>query len=493
MSRLKSKGFLLAAIVLCGFITALSQQPDQPLQKQYDAKVQQMIADIVEIKRGGAANADKRAKDSFSPLANSDVFALAIALAITPHEAYVAKIEEARVDKQVAATAPTSSLTSLLSKASVPGILGLAVENGALQKEVNGTTYTFRGNFIGIIKALGDKGFFKSYDDDDPTTRFLRRFSFAASFDTSRGQQAGTFTGSNQQLSSYSFHADLYNKRDPRNSSYTTKWSDLISKQGQAMTQDLTIFTAFFFEPGKNAAPNLVSDPNLIKWLAAAQDAIVAASADQVDKVVRAQLDNLRTVQISPTAKAVIADFERHADSYLEDRGRLLKEVANAPIVAFEYTNNRPGNQPNYSNFNVIGEFSPFNGQADLTANASFSTFSTKPAGVTRTVRDFQLSGQLDVPLGDIAKTGPFIFTMSGKYQHVFSDITTTGTTPTTLKKGDLGIGQLKFTIPVKGSGVKVPLSVTFSNRTEFIKESKIRGNIGVTFDLDTIFSKIKP
>jgi hypothetical protein len=75
----------------------------------------------------------------------------------------------------------------------------------------------------------------------------------------------------------------------------------------------------------------------------------------------------------------------------------------------------------------------------------------------------------------------------------VFSDITTTGTTPTTLKKGNIGIGQFKFTIPVKGSGVKIPLSVTFSNRTEFIKESKVRGNIGVTFDLDTIFSKLKP
>ena len=42
---------------------------------------------------------------------------------------------------------------------------------------------TFRGNPIGIIKALGDKGFIQSYDDDDPTTRFLRRLSFSASFE----------------------------------------------------------------------------------------------------------------------------------------------------------------------------------------------------------------------------------------------------------------------------------------------------------------------
>jgi len=493
MKRSNARGLLLVGVVLFSALTIYSQQPDQPIQKQFDAKLKQLVADIIVIKNSGAANANNSVRDTFSPLTNSDTFALALALAMTPHDAYVTKIEEARVDKQVGSTSASSGSTSLLTKASVPSIIGLAVENGALQKEVNGTTLTFRGNWVGLIKALGDNGFFKSYDDDDPTTRFLRRASFAVSFDTSRGQQPGTFTASGQQLSAYSFRFDIYNKRDPRNSSYTQKWSNLISVQGQAMTQDLTAFAALFFLPGKNAAPGLVSDPNLMKWLAAAQDAIVAAPADQVDKVVRAQLDNLRTVQLSPTAKKVIADFERSAKSYLEDRGRLLEEVANGPIVTFEYTNNRPGNQPNYSNFNLIGEFSAFNGRADLTTNASFSTFAKKPTGARGLARDFQMSGQLDVPLGDIAKTGPFVFTMSGKYQHLFSDITTTGTTPTTAKKGNIGIGQFKLTIPVKGSGVKIPLSVTFSNRTELIKESKVRGNIGITFDLDTIFFKVKP
>lgn len=53
-------------------------------------------------------------------------------------------------------------------------------------------------------------------------------------------------------------------------------------------------------------------------------------------------------------------------------------------------------------------------------------------------------------------------------------------------------IGQAKITFPVKGSGVKIPLSVTWANRTELIKEKEVRGNIGITFDLDTIVSKLK-
>jgi len=366
------------------------------------------------------------------------------------------------------------------------------VENGALQRDVSGTTLTFRGNWVGLIKALGDKGFIASYDDDDPTTRFLRRASFAISFDSNRGSQPGTFTGSNQQISSYSFRFDIYNKRDPRNSSDSNRWRSLISDQGEALTQNLASIVGFFI-PLPNPDPNLTPDANLVTWLGSAQSAVATASPAQVDAVVRKVFEGLRNVQLSPTTRRVIADFEKNAGAYLDGRSRLLEEVANGAIVTFEYTNNRPGNQPNYSNFNVVGEFSPFRGKADLTTNVSLSTFDRKSVGVTRVARDFQMSGQLDVPLGDIAKTGPLCLHYVREIPAFFFRHHDHGHNSHDREKGNIGIGQFKFTIPVKGSGVKIPLSVTFSNRTELINESKVRGNIGITFDLDTIFSKFKP
>jgi len=486
--KIKTNIFLAIGILVC---SAPLTRAQRNIGKEFEDQLKGLVRDITTIKNsGGSADAQANLirNQQFTELRRTSLFSLGLAVANAPRDRYVTKIEEARVDKQVGTSANSSGTTSLVAKPSVPAILGFAVENGAIEKSTSGTTITFRGNPIGIIKALGDKGFIESYDDDDPTTKVLRRFSFGASFDTSRGAQPGTFTGSNQQLSAYNLRFDLYNHRDPRNSDYTKKWERLISNQGQAFTANESEILKFF----DDSMPEY--DPQLGAWLKAAQDAVIAASADNVEKVLREQFgDKLRAVTLKPELRAIVTSFENNVNSFLNDRGNLLKEVANGPIVAFEYTNNRPGNQPNYSNFNLIGEFSPFNGRADLTTNASFSTFSTKPTGVTRSARDFQLSGQLDVPLGDIARTGPFVFTFSGKYQHVFSDITTTGTTPTTLEKGNIGIGQFKFTIPVKGSGVKIPLSVTFSNRTEFIKESKVRGNIGITFDLDTLFSKLKP
>jgi len=59
-------------------------------------------------------------------------------------------------------------------------------------------------------------------------------------------------------------------------------------------------------------------------------------------------------------------------------------------------------------------------------------------------------------------------------------------------RTGAVGLMQAKFTIAVKGSGVKIPISFTAANRTELIKEHDVRGAIGVTFDLDSLFSKAK-
>lgn len=68
-------------------------------------------------------------------------------------------LEELRVDKQVGdAAGSAAGSTSLVSKGGTPAILALAVENGALAQDVNGTTVTFRGTPAGIIKAIGNKG-----------------------------------------------------------------------------------------------------------------------------------------------------------------------------------------------------------------------------------------------------------------------------------------------------------------------------------------------
>jgi hypothetical protein len=58
--------------------------------------------------------------------------------------------------------------------------------------------------------------------------------------------------------------------------------------------------------------------------------------------------------------------------------------------------------------------------------------------------------------------------------------------------KGNLAIAQAKLTIPIKNTGIKIPLSFSWASRTELIKESDVRGHIGITFDMDTLVGLLK-
>jgi hypothetical protein len=59
-------------------------------------------------------------------------------------------------------------------------------------------------------------------------------------------------------------------------------------------------------------------------------------------------------------------------------------------------------------------------------------------------------------------------------------------------RRGNMDLLQTKLSIPLKDCGVKIPISLTSALRTELVKESDECGNIGITLDLDALFSKPK-
>jgi hypothetical protein len=135
---------------------------------------------------------------------------------------------------------------------------------------------------------------------------------------------------------------------------------------------------------------------------------------------------------------------------------------------------------------------------SQLTANASTTIFNTIPTGTnTGRVRDFRLSGQLDIGLPKISDSlGKPTMTFSGLYmdllQQPLGQQVLVNDVPVN-QKGNVGVFQAKVSFPAgKGSGVTIPISFTYATRTELIKESDVRGQMGVTFNLESIFSKPK-
>ena len=470
----------------------------------------------------------------------------------------LAEYEESRVDKQVGGTDANSGATSVVMKGSVPSVLGIAVENGALKQSVSGTSVTFRGNPVGILNALRAKGYLESFVIKDPVPRELRKFSFSVSFDASRGSEASAsggdggsaaaanmplvLRGDAKQLSQFSVRYDIANQRDPRHWRYQEDFRNLVAVQGGELNgviarslQALLAIRSFAGIAG------LTGVESYWDWAASAQAQIAATPPDGVEAKVKdlladfaahfgaegrqrirkqledkiAQLENnaSRTAEENRLLERLRADvgrlerFETEIRSfsdaykdYLTRRRDIFEKIKKGSILAAEYVNNRPVTGPSQSNFRVIWE-SDFSKAWEFTFNGSF-TFYDSPLmekNASR-IRDFQFAAQLDRPLGQVQKIGNLVLSLAGKYERLAE----TAMLPAAMMaagggagmmgfkppKGDIVLGQAKLTIPVKGSGAKIPISLTVANRNEVIKEREVRGNIGLTFDLDTLFAK---
>jgi len=401
---------------------------------------------------------------------------------------FVADAENARTDKQTGGSESAGGTTSLVSKGGVPAVLGFAVENGALTQTTSQTTLTFRGNLVGIYEALAKKGFIDGYKSDDSVTRFLRNISFGFSFDTSRGATPGTFTADKQQLSGYSLRYSIINHRDPRDKRYTTDWNRLVGDRsiGVSVAHDLGLVARQLLDQ-KNIPPALD------KWLTETQQAVSKASAGNIQSVLEAQIDKIPVADLPPQLNEAVTALAKDFDSYLKGRDDIINRIAKGLVVTFDYVNDRPLNLPSTSNFKFIAEKGTSGGGLDLTFNGSFTLLNSIPVGTKMDrLRDFRLATQFDVPLGSISGGGKFLLSFAGRYERLLNDQKTAGGAILS-PKGDIAVGQAKLTIPIRGTAVKIPLSISFANRTEFIKEKHVRGNFGITFDLDSILAKFNP
>jgi hypothetical protein len=404
---------------------------------------------------------------------------------------FAKQVEEARTDKQISSTSSTPGTTSLVTKGTVPEILGLAVENGAATETQTGTILTFRANPVGVIELLAKKGYLESYDaiQSDPATKYLNRLALAVSFDTARGvasSSAGmpaTFTGNKQQLSAVTAHYDIVNKRDPRDPYYTRQWQRLTTTRLARLPQDLDpIFQQF------------QQSSRLQQWEQDFQTQIGDAEDSKVESIVNAAFQELMTMQLPPSVDEAIKTLHVDYNAFLSSRADLLKMVAKGPLLSVEYSNNfsAPGtNLPNVSVFTVVGETGLFAGQADWTTNFNLEVYNNQTSAITRQLKAVNFSTELDIPLTDPRKVGNWVLSGSNKYRKLTADsLDSSGAV--LIPKGVMNVGQIKLSIPLKNAGMKIPISVTFANRTEFIKEKDVRGNVGITFDMDALLAGLK-
>jgi hypothetical protein len=404
---------------------------------------------------------------------------------------------EARVDKQVGAAPSGSASTSLTMKGLVPEVLGAAVETGALTEDVKGTAVTFRATPAGIIKALQGLGIVETYVDysNEPGFRFASRFSAAATFDTSRGPSANTFTGDARQLTNWSARAVVINGRDPASPEYAKRWRDLLiggkpyTDAAQAIDNALKDWKEF-----KTWEDNLTKTVQTSVDEPWAKDHDTSAAAERFVAVLTTEMPKLEHLANPPAA---VMDA---LDKYVLESARLQKSIAKiydfanqGLLITFDWSTARDATLPDlYTATGVIEAGLGADRKTDLTVNVVANVYRHTPANASQAFKSFEVSMQLEHPLGRSFVLPSASAAVSARYSYLPKDTVAASVgTAGTAASGSIVYVQGKLTVPVKGSGVKVPLSVTASNRTELIKEANVRGSVGLTFDLDTFMTAL--
>jgi hypothetical protein len=413
--------------------------------------------------------------------------------------------EENRLDKQTESAATVGGGTSAVNKGSVPWLFAFALEHGALTQSVDGNLVTMRGNIANIIKALSARDYLTSYElgQDNLFVRAVSAASFAVSFNTSSGNASPTF--SSNSISNASAHLDIYNRRDPRDRKWRSAWVDLAKSALVDVATARGRFTTLIqtnhsveFQTWRNAAiARLAALPG------AATDQEVQSALQEIAKDFANTFGKLNDVRES--GKQVLSALA----AYSAEKKTVTSLIDHSPVLSFDYSysdqstvtlpsspsqtfsvNQTP---PSLSGVNLTFAGYLLAG-SQFAVNASADLFnSTVPGTGMGRVRDYRLSGQIEVPLPEIPNLGKSSISFSGVFlalleeplgQQVLVNAVPVST------KGNIGLFQAKWTIPIKGAGVRIPLSFTSSNRTELIKESEKRGSIGISFDLDNLFSR---
>ena len=424
----------------------------------------------------------------------------------------LSQAEQKRQDKQPGAASSSSGSTSLVSKGSSPWLLGFALEHGGLTQTTSGNTITFRGNVANSIRALMNGTYLGSYHlaENDALVQGFARLSFGVSFDTSSNQPSTSqgFTPSNNNLSGFSAKYEILNHRDPRDRRYRVQWNQLAGNQGVDLAGRIANLDQTITETYKTT---------FVQWnepVFAAVDALPDDPSDeQIRKVVQDAADSFHQLFWDlPKVKDGVGYVTSSISSFLAEQDKTLSRIRGTPLVTIEYnltrqltTNNQniTATQPNQkipslSNINLVYEKGIQGGNTpEFTFNAGFTWFNSSDATTAKRgqVRDYQASLQLDVPLKEIQNLGRPTLSFSGQFLALLEEplgqkVMLNGVTID--RRGNMGVFQTKLSVPVKDSGVKIPISFTYASRTELVKENDVRGNIGITFDLDTLFARPK-
>jgi len=441
---------------------------------------------------------------------------------------FLQAVDDARLDKQTGAGATSEGTTSVVSKGIVSQVLALAVEEGALTRTDNKSIATFRGNGLGMARLLAGREEFPYcaiYDHscESALARQLGGLSFNVSFDTTPSTgalPAATTPSANKgvlssgpahQVSGWGVRYDINAPKESLDSRFQQDFSaKMKSVDGTKFVKSVNDLMSPLDAANPPNQAYVTWKEKYLRQLARVPRQDTNGMADVLHQAVVELVDLARK---DPQFQAKLDTLLSEMGRYFGTRDKALEAIVNWFTSSFEYNDDRPQNQPSQSNLKVILSWRPSlsgsstsAGPLQLTFNGSAAWYDhAPPAGAVKRFRDAQASLQADRTLPDVSDRLGAALTFGYYFQYMADNalltipsgnlapgtsISLPGDASVLLgTKGAIHIAQLGLTLTVKSTGVKIPLTLSYSNRTELIKANDVRGHFGVSYDLDSLFA----
>jgi len=487
----------------------------------------------------GAGQLLLRGDDPSSQFNTLVFFAITHVVAVDDgHEELLKSIEVSRLqeqtkrtDKQIGSPASAAGSTSAAEKPLFAEILGFAVEHGGIQQAVNGTTlhlsttpYALFGAFGGsdvksLISTLNDpqtSGVLASYDTQRNYKKYgyLTRLGISADFNI-ENQGALLTNVRRKQLADWSLRLRLTKDRSTRSTDAEQIWNDISAEFARpALVMTKMLADTFQSDAELEAKRREISDRFNTLTADASIKALIANNSLSNDDKLRTVRDKIicqiktdivdqmhnpagtfkiraetrkRIVDVTLPAYAAALTAKEKALKIFDDR---IEELSYKPTLTFAYDDVRPVHGANYSQLKLLFE-KRTGGPMNLIANGGLS-FYHRPNTLIRqqSVRDFSVALSFEGKTGrspfllESMDENPITYSFTGRYQRILENRFLAG------RKADIAVAQFKLTIPVM-AGMSFPLSVTFANASELIKENHVRANFGFSFDTDKLLKAI--
>jgi hypothetical protein len=441
---------------------------------------------------------------------------------------FIKLLETLRTDKQSGASTGTGGSTNLVSKGTTAKILSVAAEYGALTQTVNKQIVTVQGSADAIPAVLIRHNLVRycptrGTPDCASSTliQTLQRFSYAVSFDTSTSAETVsgtavtsasgtavpvTFSADNNSVTAVTARAVLVNARDKLSQSFQEAWRERVLKSPGALNEA----ARRLLQSAGGFLTLVIDDPGYGPWQTETVRLLLAAPRDQVQRVWDGRLQALvevlrpRHPDLLDRAAEAVAAFR--AFRFEEDAVVLTLQ---RPVATLQYDYKRPLNQPSTSTLRFVFDKGLADGWS-FAANGAVELYNDRPSSFVPgrgLVRDAQVGLQFQKSLATVNLLGAAAIAATYYFQYQnrpaileltpgisFPGISFVGLPGTATQvfatRGNIQVGQIRLVLGPENSSARFPVSITYSNRTEFVDRPGWRGQVGVSYDFDSLFGK---